>query len=246
MITLARKNALKAQTSNVSFIHSTINNLPLASNSIDCVISNCVLNLVPEGEKPAVFAAIHRVLKPGGRLAVSDFLAYKPLPQDIRDDPALQVGCVSGASTVPRMRELLASVGFTDAMLVDTKKDLNLYKDGEDAVSVTPCCSGETACGPMRPSGRKRLDYDLNEWIGMYLKPYDLSSSSPPSPASQEGHQLSYSPCETLGAFQIYALKTNEDAKTYPTENSVSIQDANSENGSETKNTRCCGGKVSC
>lgn len=182
MITLARKNALKAQTSNVSFIHSTINNLPLASNSIDCVISNCVLNLVPEGEKPAVFAAIHRVLKPGGRLAVSDFLAYKPLPQDIRDDPALQVGCVSGASTVPRMRELLASVGFTDAMLVDTKKDLNLYKDGEDAVSVTPCCSGETACGPMRPSGRKRLDYDLNEWIGMYLKPYDLSSSSPPSP----------------------------------------------------------------
>lgn len=169
MINLARKNALKAKTTNVEFIHSRIHSLPIKDGSVDCVISNCVLNLVPEEEKPSVFNEIYRVLKPGGRIAVSDLLAYKPLPQDIIDDPALQVGCVSGAVTVPIMQELLKSAGFADVLLVDTKKDLNLYKDTETAISVTPCCSGETSCGPMRaiePSGRKPLDYDLNEWIG--------------------------------------------------------------------------------
>lgn len=186
MISLARKNALKARTSNVTFIQSRINDLPLPPNSVDCVISNCVLNLVPEADKASVFSAIHRVLKPGGRLAVSDFLAYKPLPQAIKDDPALQVGCVSGSSTEPKMRELLGSAGFVDMLLVDTNKDLNLYKDGEQAVSVTPCCSGETSCGPMRasPSGRKELDYDLNEWIGMPKKnffPNPLCHINPPS-----------------------------------------------------------------
>lgn len=168
MINLARKNALKANITNVVFIHSRINSLPINDSSVDCVISNCVLNLVPEEEKASVFEAMYRVLKPGGRIAISDFLAYKPLPQDMKDDPALQVGCVSGAVTVPRMQELLRGVGFADALLVDSKKDLNLYKDTETSTSVTSCCSGETSSGPMRnrPSGRKPLDYDLNEWIG--------------------------------------------------------------------------------
>lgn len=168
MINLARRNALKANATNVVFIHSRINDLPVEDNSIDCVISNCVLNLVPEAEKASVFGEIQRVLRPGGRLAVSDFLAYKSLPQDIRDDPALEVGCVSGAVTVPKMQDLLRGAGFVDSLLVDTKKNLNLYKDAETATSVTPCCSGEMSCGPMRntPSGRKPLDYDLNEWIG--------------------------------------------------------------------------------
>ena len=169
MVNLARKNALKVKTTNVEFIHSRINSIPIEDGSVDCIISNCVLNLVPEEEKPLVFNEIYRMLKPGGRIAVSDFLAYKPLPQEIIDDPALQVGCVSGAVTAPRMQELLKSAGFADVLLVDTNKNLNLYKDTETAISVTPCCSGETSCGPMRaiePSGRKPLDYDLNEWIG--------------------------------------------------------------------------------
>lgn len=169
MVNLACKNALKVKAANVKFIHSRINSLPIEDGSVDCIISNCVLNLVPVEEKASVFNEIYRVLKPGGRIAVSDLLAYKPLPQDIIDDPALQVGCVSGAVTVPVMLELLESSGFADALLVDTNKDLNLYKDTETAMSVTPCYSGETSCGPMRaiePSGRKPLDYDLNEWIG--------------------------------------------------------------------------------
>ncbi|MCJ1429137.1 hypothetical protein MMC29_007050, partial [Sticta canariensis] len=170
MINLARKNALKANATNVAFIHSRIDSLPMDDYSADCVISNCVLNLVPEAEKGSVFEAMYRVLKPGGRIAISDFLAYKPLPQQMKDDPALQVGCVSGAVTIPGMQELLRGAGFADALLIDSKKDLNLYKETETSTSVTPCCSGETSCGPMRvaPSGRKPLDYDLNEWIGAF------------------------------------------------------------------------------
>lgn len=169
MISLARKNAMKVKATNVVFIHSRINALPADDNSVDCVISNCVLNLVPEAEKSSVFDSIYRVLKPGGRIAISDFLAYKPLPQDMKDDPSLQVGCVSGAVTVNKMHGLLEDAGFADVLLVDSHKDLNLYKDTETATSVTPCCSGETSCGPMRTSssGRKLLDYDLNEWIGV-------------------------------------------------------------------------------
>lgn len=172
MINLARKNALKSNATNVVFIHSRIDSLPIDDSSVDCVISNCVLNLVPEEEKGSVFEAMYRVLKPGGRIAISDFLAYKPLPQKMKDDPALQVGCVSGAVTVPRMQELVRGAGFADGLLIDSKKDLNLYQDTETSTSVTPCCSGERSCGPMRvaPSGRKPLDYDLNEWIGTLIR----------------------------------------------------------------------------
>ena len=175
MIALARRNAEKTNASNVSFIHAQITKLPLLASSIDCIISNCVLNLVPMAEKPAAFADMYRVLKPGGRIAVSDFLAYRTLPQDIRDDPALQVGCVSGAVTVPDMQALLQNAGFNDILLVDTKKDLNLYKDDSaTSTSVAPCCSDKSACGPMRvpTSGRKPLDYDLNKWIGTHPFPF--------------------------------------------------------------------------
>lgn len=169
MINLARKNAARMNATNVSFIHSRITELPLEANSVDCVISNCVLNLVPLAEKPSVFTEIARVLKPGGRLAASDLLAYKPLPQDIKEDTTLLVGCVAGTVTVPEMDAFLTEAGFEDRLLVDTHKDMGLYKDGETSISVTPCCSsGDTACGPMQPgpAGRKPLDYDLNEWIG--------------------------------------------------------------------------------
>ncbi len=174
MINLARKNAAKMNATNVSFVHSQITALPLEASSVDCVISNCVLNLVPMAEKHLVFKEIMRVLKPGGRLAVSDFLAYKPLPQDIKDDTAMLVGCVAGAVTVPEMQGFLSGAGFKDTLLMDTHKDIGIYKDGEASVSVTPCCSsGDTACGPMqpRPSGRKPLDYDLNELIGKQRQP---------------------------------------------------------------------------
>ena len=119
MIDLAQKNCLKLGISNVEFIHTNINMLPLADNSVDCVMSNCVLNLVPDNEKLAVIREIHRILKPCGRLAVSDFLALKPLPPMVKDDPALRSGCVSGALEVAQMKQVLYDVGF-DGMIFPT------------------------------------------------------------------------------------------------------------------------------
>ncbi|KAI6084708.1 NAD(P)-binding protein [Hypoxylon rubiginosum] len=167
MVKLARRNGSKLGLSNVEFVHANINKLPLPDNSVDCVMSNCVLNLVPDDEKLAVVGEIHRILKPCGRLAISDFLALKPMPSEIKDDPALRSGCVSGAVEVDRMKQLLFDIGFDDILLVDTKKDLNLYKENETSKSVTPCCAGGGSCEPaaLTASGRKELDYDLNEYI---------------------------------------------------------------------------------
>ncbi|KAI0378269.1 S-adenosyl-L-methionine-dependent methyltransferase [Hypomontagnella monticulosa] len=168
MVDLARTNAQKLNVTNVEFKHANINNLPLEDNSVDCVMSNCVFNLVQDEEKLSVIREIHRVLKPCGRLAVSDFLALKPLTTAMKNDPALLSGCISGAVEVSQMKEFLYSVGFDDVLLVDTKKDLSLYKDGETAQSVTPCCAGNTCGSGLTQSGRKELDYDINEWISSF------------------------------------------------------------------------------
>ena len=99
MIDLARRNAAKRQAAgapaNVEFHLATIDALPLADSSVDCVISNCVINLAPD--KPAVFREIARVLKPGGRLAVSDIALKQPLPAEVSNDLMAYVGCIAGA-----------------------------------------------------------------------------------------------------------------------------------------------------
>lgn len=118
MITLARRNAKSAGLVNAEFIKSTITSIPLAESSVDCIISNCVVNLVPKEDKPAVFTEMARLLKAGGRVAISDILARKQLPQDILDDMALYVGCVSGASLVPEYEEWLTRAGFTGESFV--------------------------------------------------------------------------------------------------------------------------------
>lgn len=112
MVTLARTNAVKVGATNVEFIQTNINKLPLEDNSVDCVMSNCMLNLVPEDDKLSVIKEIHRILKPCGRLAVSDFLALKPLTPEIKNDPALHAGCVSGAVEVGQMKDFLFDIGF--------------------------------------------------------------------------------------------------------------------------------------
>lgn len=93
MLALARTNAAKAGLKNVEFHHSTIDKLPLPDHSVDCVISNCVINLA--SDKQAVFREIARVLKPGGRLAVSDIALKRPLPAEIGESMLAYVGCIS-------------------------------------------------------------------------------------------------------------------------------------------------------
>jgi arsenite methyltransferase len=112
MIELAEKNIQNARVSNARFIEATINSVPLPNSSVDCIISNCVINLVPATDKPAVFEEIARLLKPGGRVAISDILARKPLPDHMTKNMALYVGCVAGASEIARYEEYLEQAGF--------------------------------------------------------------------------------------------------------------------------------------
>src|SRR5687767_9801999 len=106
MLALARKNAAEATLTNVEFHESTIDKLPLPDASVDCVISNCVINLA--SDKPAVFREIARVLKPGGRLAVSDIALKMPLPPEIGNDLMAYVGCIAGAIQIAEYRRQLA------------------------------------------------------------------------------------------------------------------------------------------
>ena len=95
MLERARANAQAGGYTNVEFYQSTIDQIPLPDASVDCVISNCVLNLAPD--KPAVFREIARVLKPGGRLAVSDIALKRELPEAVAKSVAAYVGCIAGA-----------------------------------------------------------------------------------------------------------------------------------------------------
>ena len=118
MLELARRNAQNASASNASFVEAFITSIPLESCVADCIISNCVVNLVPESEKPLVFREMFRLLKPGGRVAISDILAKRELPMEIKKDLSLYVGCIAGASQVNHYEEYLKDAGFKGISLL--------------------------------------------------------------------------------------------------------------------------------
>ena len=111
MLALARENAEKAGATNVHFLKGLIEEIPLAAESVDVVISNCVVNLSPE--KDRVLAEIARVLRPGGRIGISDVVAEDRLSQADRAERGSHVGCIAGALSVTEYREGLESVGLT-------------------------------------------------------------------------------------------------------------------------------------
>lgn len=112
MLNKARNNVSKTRHNNVEFRLGEIENLPVADAIIDVIISNCVINLSPQKEK--VFYEAYRVLKPGGRLAISDIVAFVELPANLQDDMALFTGCMAGASTIFQIERMLKNAGFTD------------------------------------------------------------------------------------------------------------------------------------
>jgi arsenite methyltransferase len=112
MLELARKNAAARGVKNVEFRKGFIEKLPVGGNSVDLVISNCVINLSPD--KPAVFSEIARVLKPGGQFWFSDIVLLRPLPKSVADNVAAYVGCVAGASQLSEYIALLGDAGLTD------------------------------------------------------------------------------------------------------------------------------------
>jgi SAM-dependent methyltransferase len=162
MVGLARRNAASGGYGNVAFHLAPIEAMPLDSGSVDCVISNCVLNLVED--KDAALAEIYRVLKPGGRLAVSDIALKQPLPADVAGDLTAWVSCFAGAISIDSNLDKLRRAGFLQAQVMPTGADLNIYKEGGSAGCCGPkaeapeqdCCApkpAEKASAPAAKAG---------------------------------------------------------------------------------------------
>jgi ubiquinone/menaquinone biosynthesis C-methylase UbiE len=119
MLDLARKNAAEANVTNVEFLRGQIESIPLPGNSIDVIISNCVINL--SGDKRSVLKEAFRVLKPGGRLAVSDVVVRGETPAEVRRNMELWIGCVAGALEEQEFLSLLTEVGFENPSIEPTR-----------------------------------------------------------------------------------------------------------------------------
>jgi ubiquinone/menaquinone biosynthesis C-methylase UbiE len=117
MLERARENSRKGNYTNVEFRLGEIESLPVADNSVDTVISNCVVNLSPD--KKRVFAEAFRALKPGGRLMISDLVLLKELPDFIKNSIEAYIGCVSGAILKDEYLRVIKAAGFQDVKIVD-------------------------------------------------------------------------------------------------------------------------------
>ncbi len=163
MIDLARENARKAELGNVAFHLAEIENMPIEDGSVDCVISNCVLILVPD--KAQAFREIFRILKPGGRLAVSDIALKKSLPADLSERVAACIGHETPALAIETYERLLREAGFAEIRVVDSKADLNVDRPNYAAPSCSP--AADTSCGgkPVSTSAALRsLGVDVNDY----------------------------------------------------------------------------------
>lgn len=159
MIALARRNAQKMALDNVAFHRAEIEAMPLDDESVDCVISNCVLVLIPD--KLTAFREIFRVLKPGGRLAVSDLALKQDLPADL----AAQVGTngdIIEALTMSGYQSTLSAAGFSAVQIIDAGSDLNVYRkpEAEDSAPASGSCGG----GVSSISALRLLDVNVNDY----------------------------------------------------------------------------------
>lgn len=127
MITKSRRNAEKADLGNVDFRLGELENLPVADGIVDVIISNCVINLSPEKER--VFSDAFRVLKPGGRLAISDVVAIAELPDDLKKDMAFYTGCIAGASPVQELESMLHRTGFENIQIKPKAESRTFIRD---------------------------------------------------------------------------------------------------------------------
>jgi len=179
MIARARQNAVEGGYSNVEFHQASIDRLPLPDGSVDCIISNCVVNLAPD--KDAVFREMYRVLKRGGRVALSDIALKKALPSELRESVMSYVGCIAGAIAIDAYRAGLESAGFSSVHVVDAGADLRAYAQIEGGAG---CCSSSMdegassggCCGPSSSAAsEKSASSELHTELGEILRRYDIN-----------------------------------------------------------------------
>lgn len=161
MIEKAKANAQKLGYSNVEFRQGDIENMPVSANTADVIVSNCVLNLVPD--KDAVFKDIYRVLKPGGHFSISDVVLKGELPENIKKDAEMYAGCVSGAIQKDEYLSLIQKNGFSNITIQKEKpihipddilnkilnaRELAIYKEGNIGIfSITVYAEKPKSCG---------------------------------------------------------------------------------------------------
>lgn len=188
MLERARSGQQKLGLTNVEFLQSTIDKLPLPGNSVDCVISNCVINLVPD--KLAAFREILRVLKPGGRVALSDIALKQELPNQVKPSVEAYVGCIAGAILIDEYRRLLEQAGFASVVVTDTGSDLNAYAMASDG----GCCGGGS-CGSDEKS--------LHDGLASVMKSFDAQ----PYAASVRVHALKQPVTNTANTIPVLNLQ---------------------------------------
>jgi SAM-dependent methyltransferase len=135
MVSKARANAETGGYVNVEFRLGEIEHLPVADATVDVIMSNCVINLSPD--KPRVFAESFRVLKPSGRLAISDVVACADLPSNIRNDIALLTGCMAGASSITDLQQMLESAGFEQIRIEPKEESRSFIREWAPGVPIT-------------------------------------------------------------------------------------------------------------
>jgi SAM-dependent methyltransferase len=170
MIDRARRNAARQGVQNVEFHLAGIDCLPLPGESVDCLISNCVINLAPD--KRAVFREMFRVLKPGGRVAVSDIALKKELPPEIAHDVMAYVGCIAGAILFTEYEQWLRDAGFVSVQVVDTRKDLNAYAKVENQ---SACCAPTATTGSLPLSSCCGETAEIHESLKELLNKYNIN-----------------------------------------------------------------------
>jgi arsenite methyltransferase len=150
MVAKARRNAQAVAATNVEFRLGEIETLPVPDRSVDVVVSNCVVNLSPD--KAAVFREVFRVLRPGGRVAISDIVLSRPLPDALRDDAAALAGCIAGAPAVDELRAWLRDAGLTDVRVEINETSRSFIKDWQPGAGVEAFVAA-AAIHARRPSG---------------------------------------------------------------------------------------------
>jgi arsenite methyltransferase len=170
MINRARAGATKLGITNAEFHVAAIDKLPMPDASADVIISNCVINLAPD--KPAVLREIFRVLKPGGRVSVSDIALKKPLPPEIGSDLMAYVGCIAGAVLIEDYVHDLTAAGFSAVQVVDTKKDLNAYAKVSGQLG---CCTPDPAGSSICCTTSAPADATVHSGLAELLKKHDVN-----------------------------------------------------------------------